>query len=226
MFAPPAPTVTAAGTLGCLRPASAHRVPGRRTGHRGRVNRPDVWLIRHGETAWSASGRHTGRSEVELTGDGRAAAQRLGAALSGWRFDAVLTSPQQRARQTCALAGLADRAVEVDDLREWDYGDYEGVTTEQIRGGHPGWTVWRDGCPGGETLAAVGARVDRVVATLRGYDGIVAVFGHGHCLRVLAARWVGLPPEAGALLALDTASVSRLGWEREQAVVRSWNATA
>ena len=129
----------------------------------------------------------------------------------------------QRALRTCELARFGANAVLDDDLREWDYGDYEGLTTAEIRTDRPDWTVWRDGCPGGETAADVGARADRFVARLRGYDGTLAVFGHGHCLRVVAARWIGLPPEDGALLALDTASVSRLGWEREQAVVRLWN---
>lgn len=143
--------------------------------------------------------------------------------MTGQSFAAVLTSPLQRARDTCTLAGCGDGAVVDDDLREWDYGDYEGLTTAEIRAERPDWTVWRDGCPAGETAADVGARADRVIARLREYDGTVAVFGHGHCLRVIAARWVGLPPADGALLALDTASLSRLGWEREQPVVRAWN---
>jgi probable phosphoglycerate mutase len=179
--------------------------------------------MRHGETGWSASGRHTGRTDVPLTDAGREAARRLGAVLAGKSFAAVLTSPMQRARETCALAGLGEAAVVDDDLREWDYGNYEGLTTPEIRSGRPDWTVWRDGCPGGEVAADVAERADRVIRRLREYDGAVAVFGHGHCLRVVAARWVGLPPADGALLALDTASLSRLDWEREQAVVRAWN---
>jgi probable phosphoglycerate mutase len=187
------------------------------------VTHPEAWLIRHGETEWSAAGRHTGRTDLHLTDDGRAAAKRLGELLSGVTFSAVMTSPMLRARETCALAGLGEHAEVVDDLREWDYGDYEGLTTAEIRESRPDWTVWRDGCPGGETAQDVGLRVDRVIARLREHDGAVAVFGHGHCLRVLAARWTGLEPTAGAVLALDTASVSRLGWEREQSVVRTWN---
>ena len=179
--------------------------------------------MRHGETEWSAAGRHTGSTDVPLTEAGREAACRLGAYVAKESFSAVFTSPLGRARETCALAGLGDVAVVDDDLREWDYGDYEGLTTVEIRADRDGWTVWQDGCPGGEVAADVGARVDRVVARLRERDGAVAVFGHGHCLRVLAARWVGLPPEDGALIALDTATVSRLGWEREQPVIRSWN---
>jgi len=179
--------------------------------------------MRHGETEWSASGRHTGSTDIPLTDAGRAAARRMGALVGSQSFAAVLTSGLQRARETCALAGLAEHAVVDDDLREWDYGDYEGRTTAEIRETRPDWTVWRDGCPEGETATDVGVRVDGVIARLRRTEGSVAVFGHGHCLRVLAARWVGLPPQDGALLALDTATVSRLGWEREQSVIRAWN---
>ena len=180
--------------------------------------------MRHGETAWSAAGRHTGSTDVPLTDAGRLAARRIGTFVASQSFAAVWCSPMQRARATCELAGFADPTVD-DDLREWDYGDYEGLTTAQIRDARPDWTVWQDGCPGGEVAADVGARVDRVIARVREYDGAVAIFGHGHCLRVLAARWVGLTPEDGARLALDTATVSRLGWEREQPVVRTWNIT-
>lgn len=179
--------------------------------------------MRHGETEWSASGRHTGRTDVPLTEAGRAAARRLADVLSGQSFAAVFTSPMQRALETCVLAGLGDHAVVDDDLGEWDYGDYEGLTTAEIRSERPNWTLWRDGCPGGEVAGDVGARADRLIARLLEYDGTVAVFGHGHCLRVIGARWVGLPPDDGGLLALDTATVSRLGWEREQSVVRAWN---
>jgi broad specificity phosphatase PhoE len=187
------------------------------------VNRPEVWLMRHGETAWSASGRHTGSTDVPLTDAGQAAAKRIATFVAAQSFAAVFVSPMRRARDTCELAGLAGNAVVDGDLREWDYGDYEGLTTVEIRKTRPDWTVWRDGCPGGEVAADVGGRVDRVITRLREYDGTLAIVGHGHCLRVLAARWVGLPPEDGALLALDTATVSRLNWEREQPVVRMWN---
>jgi len=190
------------------------------------MTQPEVWLIRHGETEWSRSGRHTGRTDIALTAAGRDAARSLAHALAGERFSTVLTSPLSRARETCDLAGLGDRAEPVDELREWDYGDYEGRTTPEIRADRDAWTVWRDGCPGGETAAEVGARADRVVERLLTETGPVAVFGHGHALRVLAARWVGLPPEAGALLALATAALSRLGWEREQRVVDRWNLPA
>lgn len=190
------------------------------------MSAPQVWLVRHGETAWSAAGRHTGRSDVPLTEAGREAARRLGSLLSGCEFARVLTSPLGRAAQTCELAGYGERADVVDDLREWDYGDYDGVTTAQIREHRPEWTVWRDGCPGGESVEQVGARADRVVATIRSSEGDVLVFAHGHLLRVLAARWIGQPPQAGAWFGLDTAGVSILGWEREQPVLRRWNQPA
>jgi probable phosphoglycerate mutase len=190
----------------------------------GAVAAPRVWLIRHGETEWSAAGRHTGRTDLPLTEAGRVSARRLAAELAGVAFAAVFTSPLQRARDTCRLAALDATAVTDDALAEWDYGDYEGRTTAQIRVDRPDWNLWRDGCPGGESASDVGRRVDFVISRLRQYDDAVAVFGHGHCLRVLAARWVGLPPAAGALLALDTATISVLGWEREQAVVSRWNA--
>lgn len=187
------------------------------------MGQPEAWLVRHGETEWSASGRHTGRTDVPLTHAGHAAAKAVRKLLEGRVFAAVLTSPLARARDTCLGAGLGDWATVDDDLREWDYGDYEGITTAAIRETRPGWTVWRDGCPGGETAAEVGHRADRVIDRIRWLDGAACVFGHGHQLRVLAARWIGLPPQGGSLLALDTASVSVLGWEREQPVIRLWN---
>src|SRR3954452_23560778 len=156
----------------------------------------EVWLVRHGETGGSAPGRHTGLTALPLTERGRSAARAVAPALQRHSFAAVLTSPLQRAQETCELAGLGDVALVVDDLHEWEYGDYEGLTTAQIRGSRPGWTVWRDGCPGGESAADVGARADRVVTLLRDVDGDVAVFAHGHFLRVLGARWCGLEPEA------------------------------
>jgi broad specificity phosphatase PhoE len=181
-------------------------------------------LVRHGATAWSQSGRHTGRTDVPLTDQGRAQARGLGTAFGEWRFALVLTSPLSRAAETCALTGLGDRAVVDADLVEWDYGEYEGRRTAEIRAERPGWTVWNDGVPGGETVEDVGARADAVVRRIRGADGDVAVFAHGHLLRVLAARWVDLPPRAGQLLALDPATVSVLGWEREVPVLSRWNA--
>jgi broad specificity phosphatase PhoE len=182
----------------------------------------EVVLVRHGETEWSRIGKHTGRTDVPLTEEGMRQATALGAALRGRRFVLVLTSPLTRARETCRLAGFAD-AVQLPDLQEWDYGEYEGRTTPDIREQRPGWTLWRHGVPGGETLDEVAARVDRVVSELRSAEGDVAVFAHGHVLRVLVARWLGLDPEGGRLFALDTATISVLGWERETAVVRLWN---
>jgi len=182
-----------------------------------------LWLVRHGQTDWSATGRHTGRTDIPLDEDGRRQAAELAPALADVSVALVLTSPLQRARETCALAGCGDRATVDDDLQEWDYGDYDGLTTEEIRRTRPDWNLWRDGCPGGESAADVGQRADRVIARVRNGDGDAIAFAHGHLLRVLAARWIGLGPEAGALLALTTATVSLLGWEREQAVVRRWN---
>jgi len=185
---------------------------------------PQLWLVRHGQTEWSASGRHTGRTDLPLDDIGRQQARDLGPTLAGLPVALVLTSPLQRASETCTLAGYGDRAVIDDDLQEWDYGGYDGLTTDEIRATRPEWTLWRDGCPGGETARQVGARADRVIGRVRdAASGDAIAFAHGHLLRVLAARWIGLEPEAGALLALTTATVSLLGWEREQAVVRRWN---
>jgi probable phosphoglycerate mutase len=181
----------------------------------------EIVLVRHGETEWSRDGRHTGRTDLPLTENGRRQAELLRGALAEWGFAQVLSSPLQRALETCRLAGLGDSAQTTDDLREWDYGEYEGITTAQIRESRPDWYLWRDGCPGGEQAADVGRRVDRVIASLG--EGDVALFAHGHVLRVLAARWIGLEPEAGALLALGTGTLSVLGYERETRVVTRWN---
>ena len=181
----------------------------------------EILLVRHGETEWSRDGRHTGRTDIPLTENGRRQAELLRGALSEWSFAQVLSSPLQRALETCRLAGLGDSPQTTDDLREWDYGEYEGITTAQIRESRPDWYLWRDGCPGGEQAADVGRRVDRVIASLG--EGDVALFAHGHVLRVLAARWIGLEPEAGALLALGTGTLSVLGYERETRVVTRWN---
>ena len=183
----------------------------------------EIWLIRHGETAWSLSGQHTGRTDVPLTPEGVRQAEALGDRLAGKRFALVLTSPRARARETCRLAGLAGAAQVDDDLAEWDYGDLEGRTGAEIRADMPGWTIWSGPVPGGETAAQVGARADRVLARARAAGGDVALFAHGHLLRVAAARWLGLPPAEGRLFALDTASVSVLGLEQELPVIRSWN---
>ncbi len=183
----------------------------------------DLLLARHGETEWSASGRHTGRTDLPLTERGRVRARGLAELLAGRRFALVLTSPLRRARETCELAGFGERAQARDDLREWDYGEYEGVTTPEIHERRPGWSLWRDGAPSGETAADVGARADRVIAAARRAGGDVIAFGHGHMLRVLGARWVGLPPEDGGLLALGTGSLCVLGYEHDLPVVVRWN---
>lgn len=185
----------------------------------------EVVLVRHGETEWSRTGRHTGRTDVPLTERGREQARAVGAALQTRSFALVLTSPLERAAETCRLAGYGDVAERRDELMEWDYGAYEGRTTLDIREERPGWTLWRDGAPEGEKAADVGARVDRVIDELRALAGDALLFAHGHVLRVAAARWLGLRPAAGALLALDTATISILGYERETAVIRSWNVT-
>jgi probable phosphoglycerate mutase len=187
------------------------------------TRRPEVVLVRHGETEWTLSGQHTGKTDIPLTERGREAARAVGADLDGRRFAVVLTSPLSRAAETCRLAGLCERAVERNDLMEWDYGAYEGQTTVEIRKSRPGWSLWEDGAPEGETGAEVGARVDRVIAELRSADGDAAVFAHGHVLRVLAARWLGLEPAAGRLFVLEPATISVLGYERETPVIRLWN---
>lgn len=177
-------------------------------------------LVRHGETEWSASGKHTSTTDVPLTERGREAATKLRGTLGD--FALVLASPRGRARDTARLAGFADPAID-PDLAEVDYGDYEGLTTPEIRETRPGWTLWADGSPNGESLAAAGERVDRVIDRALAADGDVIVFAHGHILRVLGARWIGLPAERGASLALDTAAVSELGFERETRVISRWN---
>jgi broad specificity phosphatase PhoE len=181
-------------------------------------------LIRHGETEWSASGRHTSVTDVPLTAAGRRDADRLRARLADRGFALVLSSPRERARETAALAGL-EAAVD-DDLVEFDYGDYEGRTTPEIREERPGWSVWADGAPGGETAEQVGERADRVIERALTADGDVAAFAHGHLLRVLAARWIGLAATYGGHLALDTGSLSELGFERERRVIWLWNDTS
>jgi probable phosphoglycerate mutase len=183
----------------------------------------EIWLIRHGETEWSRSGAHTGRTDIPLTAEGRARAAAIGRYLAGRRFAMVLVSPLERARETCRLAGYGDVAQVEPNLREWDYGEYEGRTTAEIRQTRPGWLLWKDGVPGGETIEQVGARADAVIARALAADGDVALFAHGHVLRILAARWIGLAPDGGRLLALDTASLSRLGYERETQVITRWN---
>jgi probable phosphoglycerate mutase len=181
-----------------------------------------LWLARHGETEWSSLGRHTGRTDIPLTDMGRAQAIRLGDQLRGRTFALVLTSPLQRAAETARLAGFGD-AVAEPDLLEWDYGDFEGRTTREIRETDPEWTIWRGPWPGAETLDEVAERADRVIARVRAVDGDVLAFAHGHLLRVLAARWLGLAPAAGGMFALSTATLSLLGWERGAPVIERWN---
>ena len=181
------------------------------------------FLMRHGETEWSLSHRHTGRTDLPLLPEGKVQAEALQTSLSGRKFTAVLTSPLRRARETCELAGLADAAVIDDDLAEWDYGAYEGRTTTDIRAERPQWDLFDDGAPGGETVTDVGARIDRVIARVRAIDGDVACFAHSHVLRVLIARWIDLEPVVGRSFTLDPASMSVLGWEQDRPVVSRLN---
>ena len=183
----------------------------------------DIVLVRHGETEWSRTGQHTGRADVPLTEDGRATAAALGVALADRPYAVVLTSPLSRARDTCALAGFGEVATVDDDLQEWDYGEDEGRTTDDIRHEIADWTVWSPGPRGGETVNDVARRADRVIARCENASGDVLLFGHGHMLRVLAASWLDLRPTDGRLLALDPGSVSVLGYERDQRVLQSWN---
>ena len=192
---------------------------------RGRVDderRNGLVLVRHGETPWSRSGQHTGRTDLELTELGRRQAELIGARLRGRPLALVLTSPLRRARETARLAGFPD-AEPSDDLMEWDYGAYEGLTTAQIRAQAPGWALWRDGVPGGETIEQVSRRVERVVARVRDADGDALLFAHGHVLRVLTARWLGLPARDGRLFKLDSATLSVLGYEHDWPAVALWN---
>jgi probable phosphoglycerate mutase len=188
---------------------------------------PRVFLARHGQTAWSLSGQHTGLTDLPLTPAGEANAARLGPRLAGLAFGTVLCSPLQRARCTCALAGFGAVAQTDARLLEWNYGDYEGRTSAEIHAQRPDWRLFRDGCPGGETVAQVAARADSLIATLRALPGDLLLFSSGHFLRMLAARWLGLPPAEGARFALDTASLGALGYEHglDQPVIRLWNDT-
>lgn len=183
-----------------------------------------VYLVRHGETAWSLSGQHTGITDIPLTENGRKVAKQLAPVLATETFVLVLTSPLQRARKTCELAGLGEHAEIDRDLMEWNYGEYEGLTPKQIRAKAPRWILFSDGCPGGESPEQVGARVDRVIARVRAVKGHAALFAHGHILRVFAARWLGLPATAGSRFLLDTATLSILSSYRGIAAVKRWNA--
>lgn len=182
-------------------------------------------LVRHGETEWSRSGRHTGRSDIPLTDLGRRQADRLGVALAGADFSTVLSSPLARARETGERAGFAASLEVCPDLMEWDYGRYEGRSTDEIRAELPHWSVWTDPISGGETIEAVGARADAVISRLLADGGDAVLFAHGHLLRILTARWLGLEATAGALFALDTAAISTLGFERSTRVMTRWNDT-
>jgi len=184
---------------------------------------PEIWLIRHGETEWSLSGQHTGRTDLPLTAAGVREAEELGRYLAKRPFALVLTSPLQRAHETCNLAGYGGVAQIEPDLCEWDYGAYEGRTSAQIQESVPGWTIWTSPVPQGETIQQVAARASRVIERAAKAGGHVALFAHGHLLRILTACWLGLPPDAGRFFALGTASVSVLGYERETRVIARWN---
>jgi len=186
----------------------------------------ELWLVRHGETEWSLSGKHTSRTDIALTDHGRRRAEELRDYLKGTTFAAVFVSPMQRARETCAIAGFGSQAVVDDGLVEWDYGVYEGRTTKEIQAEIPGWSVWVNEIVGGETVEHVGERADGVIARALAAapaGGKVALFAHAHILRILAARWIGLEARGGSLFALGTGSVSVLGWERETRVIEAWN---
>ena len=183
-----------------------------------------ICVFRHGATQWSIEGKHTGMTDLSLTEKGRRNAERLGLFLRGHTFARVMTSPLQRARETCRLAGLSDAAEVVNDLVEWNYGDYEGLTSVEIQRTRPGWTVFNDGCPNGEMPVDVGRRVDRVIEMVRGIHGDVALFAHGHVLCVLAARWLGLQPGDGRLYVLDTSTVNILGYSHGVPALVVWNA--
>jgi broad specificity phosphatase PhoE len=194
---------------------------------RGRImstSTNDVWLIRHGETEWSRSGRHTGRTDLPLTDAGRRVAGALAPVLGRESFALVLASPLKRAQETCALAGLGDRAQVDPDLLEWNYGEYEGLTRAEIHERAPGWLLFTDGAPGGERPDDVGSRTNRVIARARAAPGNVVVFAHGHLLRVLAARWLGWPVAAGRHFLLDTGTVNVLSAYREGPAIKRWNA--
>jgi broad specificity phosphatase PhoE len=192
-------------------------------GHSAPYAHPRFVGVRHGTTEWSLLRRHTGRSDIPLLDEGRAQATELGARLAGHSFCLVLTSPLERARKTCELAGYGDVAQICDDLAEWDYGEMEGRTTEEVRLDLPGWDIWKDGVEGGETLAAVAKRAERVVNLVREESGDVLAFSHAHILRIIAATWMGLEATSGRSFSLEPASLSVLGWERDTPVVLRWN---
>jgi probable phosphoglycerate mutase len=185
-----------------------------------------IYLIRHGETEWSAAGKHTGHTDIPLTTRGENQARALAERLSAVVFDAVLSSPRQRARQTCELAGVLPQAIIDPDLAEWEYGDYEGLRSSDIRASRPGWSIFEDGCPGGESPEQVSIRADRVIARVRLLEGTVAIFTHGHFGRALGARWIGLPVAGARRLLFDTAAISVLEYENDLGalpVIARWN---
>lgn len=182
-----------------------------------------IYIVRHGATEWSVAGQHTSRTDLPLLASGREQAAAVGEKLASKRLDLVLCSPLLRARETCRLAGFGAAAQLTDDLQEWDYGEYEGLTTPQIREQNPTWNLWRDGCPQGESPAQIGARVDRVLERCAQVEGDVAAFAHGHVLRVLTARYLGLAPAGGKLFRLDTGTISTLGTEHDDPVILTWN---
>ena len=186
----------------------------------------EIWLFRHGETEWSLSGAHTSRTDLPLTANGLKQAQELAPRLKGRKFALVLTSPMSRARETCRLVGFGDQAEVTDDLKEWDYGAYEGRSTQDIRKENPSWQLWRDGVVQGELVEHVGARVARLIERCSKVDGDVALFAYGHVLRILTAVWLGLPPGEGKLFALNTGTMSVLGYEHEYRVIRRWNSSS
>lgn len=188
------------------------------------AERDPLVVVRHGETEWSAAGRHTGSTDIPLTEAGRAGAVALAPRLTGEHYALILCSPLIRARETCELAGFGSVAEPCADLVEWDYGEYDGLTTPQIRKVNPDWDLWHDGCPGGETPAQVGARADRVLERVDAVDGAALAFAHGHLLRILTARWLEMDVDAGARFRLAPVGVGRLGWERETRVIEQWNA--
>ena len=189
-----------------------------------RYVKQQVYLVRHGETNWSLSKQHTGSTDIPLTANGRAVARALAPVLAKVRFERVFSSPLQRARQTCELAGLGAHSTIDEELMEWNYGEFEGLTPQQIRSSHPEWLIFRDGCPGGESPDEIGTRVDHVIARVRALEGNVALFAHGHVLRVLAARWLGLPVSGGSHFLLDTATLSVLSYYHGIGAIERWNA--
>lgn len=183
----------------------------------------ELWLIRHGETEWSASGKHTSRSDVPLTARGQRSAKAIGQYLAGQEFSLVLTSPRQRAQETCRIAGYSSHAIVDNNLAEWDYGNYEGRTTAEIRSQEAGWSIWSAAVPSGELIEQVAERAESIILRSEGVGGRIALFSHAHFLRILAATWTGLPARSGSLFALGTGSVSILGSERENRVIQMWN---